>query len=169
MLTKEASEDAICRGIPCECPMIDVARFIRFCRFNGKDMGFLMGLMGLLLTPIKSIQSNKVYSTHSPHETYLPLSSIPFHPLLAGAVHLFLDAALLLEVVLLPFNQSADEDIALVDEGDGYVGNGFGRALLDFFAIDGRVEVGLAKGACLHASGSSNGHCSRPRTRRKSS
>lgn len=81
------------------------------------------------------------------------LSAIPAHPLLAGAVHLFLDAALLLEVVLLPFNQSADEDIALVDEGDGNVGNGFGRALLDFFAIDGRVEVSLAEGACLHTSG----------------
>ena len=43
------------------------------------------------------------------------LFAVPLHPLLAGSVHFFLDAAFLLEVALLPLDKAADEHVALVD------------------------------------------------------
>ena len=123
-------------------------RFIVGFYFHG--LAGFMGLVGFMgLWGLMGLGPSNPPNPSIP----LLLSSIPAHPLLAGAVHLLFDATLLLEVVLLPFNQPADEHIALVDEGDGNVGNGFGRALLDLFAIDGRVEVPLAEDACLHASG----------------
>ena len=41
------------------------------------------------------------------------------------------------------FYQSADEDIALVDEGDGNVGNGFGRVSFYYHFFQSQLIISL--------------------------
>ena len=41
----------------------------------------------------------------------------------AGSVHFFADAALLQEILLEAVDESAQQDVFLMDEGDGDVGN----------------------------------------------
>ena len=68
---------------------------------------------------------------------YCAVCTVTLLPVLAGAVHFLLDAALFDEVALLPLDKAADEHVALMDERDGDVGDGLVGALLDFLAIDG--------------------------------
>ena len=66
-----------------------------------------------------------------------PVGSVSLLPVLAGPIHLLLDATLLLEVLLYPLYEAADEHVALVDERDGNIGDGFVSTVFNFLTVDG--------------------------------
>lgn len=76
-----------------------------------------------------------------------PISSI----LRPCPVHLFFDAAVLQEALLDPLDEALEEDVLLMDEGDGDVGDSLVAAEADLLAIDGRVEMRAAEGTRLAA------------------
>ena len=77
-----------------------------------------------------------------------PISSI----LCSCSVHLFLEAAIGEEFPLEPFDVSLQEDIFLVDERDGDIGDGLVTPTWYLLPIDSRVDVGAAESACLAAA-----------------
>lgn len=110
------------------------------------------------IKPIKPSSPSDPASPSDPSSLGLPpavvgdVGAVIPLPVLAGAVHLFLDAAVLEEVAFLPFYESADEGITLVNQGDGDVRDDLVGAVLNLLAIDGGVEMRLAEGAGLDAS-----------------
>ena len=52
------------------------------------------------------------------------ICAILFLPILPCPIHLLLDAALLQEIFLLPFDESLYQHVALVNQRNGNVGNG---------------------------------------------
>ena len=77
-----------------------------------------------------------------------PISSI----LCSCSVHLFLEAAIGEEFPLEPFDVSLQEDIFLVDERNGDIGDGLVTPTWYLLPIDSRVEVGAAESARLAAA-----------------
>lgn len=65
------------------------------------------------------------------------IGTIPFLPAFACLIYFLLDATVFEEVAFLPFYEAADGCVALMDECDGYVGNGLVGAFLNLLAIDG--------------------------------
>lgn len=80
------------------------------------------------------------------------ISSILFLPFFAGPILFLLNTAFFYEVAFLPLYESADEDVALMDECDGNVGDSLVGTFLYLFPEDGRVEMCLAERTSLHAS-----------------
>ena len=108
----------------------------------GGDAG---GLLVVGLNGLVGLSGRLRIVTRLPIKPRLPICpignravcSVALLPVLAGAVHFFLDAAFFDEVALFPLNEPADEHVALKDERDGDVGDGLVGALLDFLAVDG--------------------------------
>ena len=87
----------------------------------------LLGLRGLIPTnptmPITTPITSSLTISMSLIRNSSPCS-IPLLPVLSCLVHFLLDAALLQEVFLLPFDESFDEHITLMNQRDGNIGNG---------------------------------------------
>ena len=77
-----------------------------------------------------------------------PISSI----LCSCSVHLFLEASIGEEFLLEPFDVTLKEDIFLVDERNGDIGDGLVTPTLYPLPVVSRVEVGAAESACLAAA-----------------
>ena len=77
-----------------------------------------------------------------------PISSI----LCSCAVDLLLEAAIGEEFPVEPFHVSLQEDIFLVDERNGDIGDGLVTPTWYLLPIDSRVEVGAAESACRAAA-----------------
>ena len=77
-----------------------------------------------------------------------PISSI----LCSCSVHLLLEATVGKELLLQPFDVAFQEDIFLMDERNGDIGDGLVTPTWYLLPIDSRVEVGAAESACLAAS-----------------
>ena len=90
----------------------------------------LLGLRGLI--PTNPINPTMPITTPITSSLTISMSlirnsspcSIPLLPVLSCLVHFLLDAALLQEVFLLPFDESFDEHITLMNQRDGNIGNG---------------------------------------------
>ena len=95
----------------------------------------LMGIMGLMggmgLMPISPLLP--IF----PISPAIPIIAVLTLPVFSGSIHLFLNATILDKISFFPFYQSTDKHITLMDESDGYVGNGLIGALPDFLPIDG--------------------------------
>jgi len=77
-----------------------------------------------------------------------PISSI----LCSCSVHLLLEATVGKELLLQPFDVAFQEDIFLMDERNGDIGDGLVTPTWYPLPIGSRVEVGAAESACLAAS-----------------
>ena len=82
----------------------------------------------------------------------IPIHPIPVLPVFASTIHFFLDAAFLDEVTLLPFNEAANKNVALMDKRDCDVSDGLIRTLLNLFSVNSGIEMLFAKGASLNTS-----------------
>ena len=76
----------------------------------------------------------------------IPVASLPFTP---RAVHLFFDAAILFEIAFFPLDETADEYIALMGDGDGDIRYSLVASVLDSLAVDDRVKMSLAESTGL--------------------
>ncbi len=83
-----------------------------------------------------------------------PISPIsPIAPVLRScSVHLFLEAAVGKKLLLQPFDVALQEDIFLMDERNGDIGDGLVTSTTYALPIVSRVEVIVAEDACLAAS-----------------
>ena len=83
-----------------------------------------------------------------------PISSIsPIAPVLRScSVHLFLEAAVGKKLLLQPFDVALQEDIFLVDECYGDIGDGLVASTKYPLSIVSRVEMIAAESACLSAA-----------------
>ena len=80
-----------------------------------------------------------------------PISTIS-SVLRSGPVHLLLEATVGKELLLQPFDVAFQEDIFLMDERNGDIGDGLVTPTWYPLPIGSRVEVGAAESACLAAS-----------------
>lgn len=83
-----------------------------------------------------------------------PISSIsPIAPVLRScSVHLFLEAAVGKKLLLQPFDVALQEDIFLMDERYGDIGDGLVASTTYPLSIVSRVEMIAAESACLSAA-----------------
>ena len=64
----------------------------------------------------------------------------------------FFYSTMLFEVTFFPFDEAANQHVALVDKGYGYVGYGLVGAVFDLLSVYGRVEMCFAECSGLYAS-----------------
>ena len=87
----------------------------------------------------------------SPISPIGPMS--PIAPVLRScSVHLFLEAAVGKKLLLQPFDVALQEDIFLVDERNGDIGDGLVTSTTYPLPIVSRVEMIAAESACLSAA-----------------